>query len=41
MTPAPGELWQARALKLVDEAVYHLWTPTGKPMFDFLFRDEG
>jgi hypothetical protein len=25
----------------VDEAVYHLWTPAGKPMVDFLFRRRG
>jgi hypothetical protein len=41
VTAAPGELWQARARKLVDEAVYHLWTPTGKPMLDFLFQRRG
>jgi len=36
VTAAPGDLWQAKAHKLVDKAVYHLWTPTGKPMLDFL-----
>jgi hypothetical protein len=36
VTAAPGDLWQAKARKLVDEAVYHLWTPTGYPMLDFL-----
>ena len=41
VTAAPGDLWQARARKLVDEAVYHLWTPTGKPMLDFLFQRRG
>jgi hypothetical protein len=41
VTAAPGELWQARARKLVDEAVYHLWTPTGKPMLDFLNQRRG
>ncbi len=41
VTAAPGELWQARARKLVDEAVYHLWTPSGKPMLDFLFQRRG
>ena len=38
VTAAPGDLWQAKARKLVDEAVYHLWTPTGKPMLDFLIQ---
>jgi hypothetical protein len=41
VTAAPGDLWQARARKLVDEAVYHLWTPTGKPMLDFLIQRRG
>jgi len=41
VTAAPGELWQARARKLVDEAVYHLWTPTGRPMLDFLIQRRG
>jgi len=41
VTAAPGDLWQARARKLVDEAVYHLWTPTGKPMLDFLMQRRG
>ena len=41
VTAAPGDLWQAKARKLVDEAVYHLWTPTGKPMLDFLTGERG
>jgi hypothetical protein len=41
VTAAPGELWQTRARKQVDEAVYHLWTPTGKPMLDFLMQKRG
>jgi len=41
VTAVPGDLWQAKARKLVDEAVYHLWTPTGKPMLDFLIQRRG
>ena len=41
VTAVPGDLWQAKARKLVDEAVYHLWTPTGKPMLDFLTQRRG
>jgi len=41
VTAAPGDLWQAKARKLVDEAVYHLWTPTGKRMLDFLMQRRG
>jgi hypothetical protein len=41
VTEVPGELWQTRARKQVDEAVYHLWTPTGKPMLDFLMQKRG
>jgi len=41
VTAAPGDLWQAKARKLVDEAVYHLWTPTGYPMLDFFSQRRG
>jgi hypothetical protein len=41
VTAAPGDIWQTKALKLMDEAVYHLWTPTGKPMLDFLTQRRG
>ena len=34
--PMTGILTHEAVVKLVDEAVYHLWTPTGKPMLDFL-----
>jgi len=39
VTAAPGDIWQAKARKLVDEGVYHLWTPTGYPMLDFFFPE--
>ena len=41
VTAAPGDLWQAKARKLVDGAVYHLWTSTGKRMLDFLIQRRG
>lgn len=41
VTAVPGDLWQTKARKLVDEVVYHLWTPTGKPMLDFLTGERG
>jgi len=41
VTAAPGDIWQAKARKLVNEAVYHLWTSTGKPMLDFLTGERG
>jgi DNA primase len=40
-TYAPGDLWQAKARKLVDDAVYDLWAPGGQPMLDFLTEKRG
>jgi DNA primase len=33
---SPGDLWQEKARNLVDDAAYHLWTPTGKAALDLL-----
>lgn len=41
VTSAPGELWQAKARRLVDDAVYNLSTPYSKPMLDFLTEERG
>lgn len=41
VTAAPGDLWQAKARQLVDNSVYNLWTPYGKPMLDFLIEKRG
>ncbi|MBM4289455.1 MAG: hypothetical protein FJ135_15150, partial [Deltaproteobacteria bacterium] len=40
-TAAPGDLWQAKARKLVEGAVYNLWSSFGKPMLDFLTEQRG
>ena len=41
VTEAPGDTWQAKARKLVDDAVYNLGTPYGKPMLGFLTGERG
>jgi len=38
---APGDLWQAKARRLVDEAVYHLWAPPGAAMLSYLCETKG
>jgi hypothetical protein len=38
---APGELWQGQARRLVNDAVYHLWSPPGQAVLNFLSKERG
>jgi DNA primase len=38
---APGDLWKAKARRLVDDAIYHLWSPPGQAMVGFLSEEKG
>jgi hypothetical protein len=37
----PGELWQGRARRLVNEATHLLWAPTGRAALSFLMETKG
>lgn len=41
VTSAPGNLWQQKARRLVDESIYHLWSPSGKTGLKFLNENKG
>jgi len=38
---SPGNLWQDQARRLVKEATYHLWAPSGRAVVDFLSKERG
>ena len=41
VTAAPGDTWQAKARKLVDDSVHNLWDPYDKLALDFLTKKRG
>lgn len=38
---SPGDIWQRQARRLVEEAVYHLWSPSGRAVVGFLSQEKG
>ena len=41
VTMTPTDMWQAKARRLVDDAVHHLWSAQGKKTLDFLKTERG
>jgi hypothetical protein len=41
VTAAPGDLWQTKARKLVDDSVHNLWEPYDTLALDFLIKERG